>query len=198
MNFKLNRSWSDEVIVEGIKEGGRREHDAIINLFNKYNVALRRFISNRSSGEVFAKLPDDIIWETIEAFVLNVKKDKFQFGDASLETYLISICKNLWFRNISSENSRKERQYKYLNDDEVSEDVSQILIDNQNWEIYVNIVGQAGKNCRRILDMRLVDGLSMQEISKQLIEEGVFENDQTVRNTKSKCLKKIFELLKIN
>jgi len=82
--------------------------------------------------------------------------------------------------------------------DKLEDDVSEMLIEKENWEFYVNIVSKVGKNCRQILDMRLIDGLSMQEISKKLIADGIFENDQTVRNTKSKCLKKLMELINSN
>jgi RNA polymerase sigma factor (sigma-70 family) len=200
MIFRLSKHLSDEAIIEGILMGGRKEHEALIALYNKFHVSLERFITHRSSGRDYAKQPEDIIWETIEAFVVNIKKGSYTSTEASLETYLKSICKNLWFRYISSESSRDERQNKYMSDwDELDDNVSNTLIDQQNWEYYINLVSKAGKNCRQILDMRLIDGFSMQEISQKLIAEGVFENDQTVRNTKSKCLKKMIDMLnKVN
>lgn len=199
MNFSLSKQWTDEAIVEGILTGGRREHEALVALYKKFHVSLERFITHRSSGRDYAKQPEDIIWEAIEAFVVNVKKQSYSLKDAALETYLKSICKNLWFRYISSEASRDERQTKYMADrDELDDDVSETLIEKENWAYYIDIVSKAGKNCRQILDMRLIDGFSMQEISQKLVIEGVFESDQTVRNTKSKCLKKIMEMINVN
>lgn len=199
MTLGFKKHWSDETIVSGIQEGGRREHDALVALYNKFRSPLERFINHRSSGRDYAKEPEDIIWETIEAFVVNVKKGSYSIGDATLETYLTSICKNLWFRYVSSEASRDERNSKYMTDwNELDDDVSETLINKENWEFYTHVVSQAGKNCRQILDMRLIDGLSMQEISQKLIANGTFENDQTVRNTKSKCLKKIMDMINVN
>jgi RNA polymerase sigma factor (sigma-70 family) len=196
MIFSFSKNWTDEAIIEGIAGGGRHENDALIQLYNKYNSSLKRFISFRNSDFEKAKQPDDIVWETIEAFVINVKKGTYKYGDASLETYLTSISKNILFRSISSETSRRERQLKYLGEESAFDgDVSELLIEKENWEKYINIVSQAGKNCRLILDLRLIEGLSMQEIAEKLIKEGVFESEQVVRNTKSKCLKKMFELL---
>ena len=199
MILSLSKHWTDEAIVEGILTGERKEHEALVALYKKFHVSLERFITHRSSGRDYAKQPDDIIWEAIEAFVINVKKGSYSRNEANLETYLKSICKNLWFRYISSESSRDERQNKYMTEwDELDEDVSQTMIEQENWEHYINLVSKAGKNCRQILDMRLIDGFSMQEISQKLIEDGVFENDQTVRNTKSKCLKKIMDMINVN
>lgn len=196
MILSLSKHWTDEAIVEGILTGERKEHEALVALYKKFHISLERFINHRSSGRDYAKQPEDIIWETIEAFVVNVKKGSFSIKDAALETYLKSICKNLWFRYISSENARDERQNKYMNDwEELDDNVSSTMIDQENWEHYIELVSNAGKNCRQILDLRLVDGFSMQEISQKLISEGVFENDQTVRNTKSKCLKKMMSML---
>ena len=199
MILSLSKHPPDEVIIEGILAGGRKEHVAIIALYKKFHVSLERFIIHRSNGRDYAKQPEDIIWEAIEAFVVNVHKETYTLKDATLETYLKSICKNLWFRYISQEASREERQIKYMSEwDKLEDDVSEMLIEKENWEFYVNIVSKVGKNCRQILDMRLIDGLSMQEISKKLIADGIFENDQTVRNTKSKCLKKLMELINSN
>ncbi len=199
MTFSLSKHWTDEAIVEGILTGDRKEHEALVALYKKFHLSLERFITHRSSGRDYAKQPEDIIWEAIEAFVVNVKKGSYSLKDATLETYLKSICKNLWFRYISSESSRDERQNKYMREwDELDDNVSDTLIDQENWEHYINLVSKAGKNCRQILDMRLIDGFSMQEISQKLVAEGIFENDQTVRNTKSKCLKKIMEMINVN
>jgi RNA polymerase sigma factor (sigma-70 family) len=199
MILSLSKHWTDEAIVEGILTGERKEHESLVALYKKFHVSLERFITHRSSGRDYAKQPDDIIWEAIEAFVVNVKKGSYSQNEANLETYLKSICKNLWFRYISSESSRDERQNKYMTEwDELDEDVSQTMIEQENWEHYINLVSKAGKNCRQILDMRLIDGFSMQEISQKLIADGVFENDQTVRNTKSKCLKKIMDMINVN
>jgi RNA polymerase sigma factor (sigma-70 family) len=199
MILSLSKHWTDEAIVKGILTGERKEHEALVALYKKFHVSLERFITHRSSGRDYAKQPDDIIWEAIEAFVVNVKKGSYSQNEANLETYLKSICKNLWFRYISSESSRDERQNKYMTEwDELDEDVSQTMIEQENWEHYINLVSKAGKNCRQILDMRLIDGFSMQEISQKLIADGVFENDQTVRNTKSKCLKKIMDMINVN
>ena len=199
MILGLSKHPSDESIVEGILVGGRKEHEALVALYKKFHVSLERFIIHRSTGRDYAKQPEDIIWEAIEAFVVNVKKGTFTLKDATLETYLKSICKNLWFRYISQEASREERQNRYMAEwDKLEDDVSDMLIEKENWEHYINLVSKLGKNCRQILDMRLVEGLSMQEISQRLIANGTFENDQTVRNAKSKCLKKIMDMITSN
>ncbi len=199
MILGLPKHPSDESIVEGILTGGRKEHEALVALYKKFHVSLERFIVHRSSGRDYAKQPEDIIWEAIEAFVVNVKKGSFTLRDATLETYLKSICKNLWFRYISQETSREERHIKYMADwNKLEDDVNDMLIEKENWENYINLVNKLGKNCRQILDMRLIEGLSMQEISQRLIANGTFENDQTVRNAKSKCLKKLMEMISSN
>ena len=199
MILGLSKHPSDEAIVEGIRAGGRKEHEALVMVYKKFHVSLERFIIHRSNGRDYAKQPEDIIWEAIEAFVVNVKKGTFTLKDATLETYLKSICKNLWFRYISQEASREERQNRYMAEwDKLEDDVSDMLIERENWEQYINLVSKLGKNCRQILDMRLIEGLSMQEISQKLIANGTFENDQTVRNAKSKCLKKIMDMITSN
>lgn len=197
MNFWVNnKHWSDEKIIAGLLGSERDEHQAILALHEKYGRALSKYADSNIYNKQYPKTPDDFVWETIEAFVVNIKKGSYTKQNAALETYLISICKNLIYRYTSQESSREKRTEVFLEDNnDQTPSLEDWLIENEDWEYYIEVISKAGKNCRRIMDMRLIEALSMKEIADILIAEGLFENEQTVRNAKSKCLKKIFELL---
>jgi RNA polymerase sigma factor (sigma-70 family) len=187
---------SDEQIIEGIIEGGRAENRAIEALYRQNRSLMLKFISHKTSRE-FAKEPEDILWEAMEALVNNIKEGKFiQQNTSSLEAYFKTICKNLLLKNITSEVARENRQDIFVSfDAEFEPDVSELLADKEVWDYYLSIFDKAGKNCKEILKMTFADDMPVREVAEQLIADGKYENEQVVRNAKSKCLKRVTELL---
>jgi DNA-directed RNA polymerase specialized sigma24 family protein len=195
---KTIHSWTDQRIVEGILAGGRLENEAIGALFERFRYILIRYIENKTQ-KTLSKQPEDILWEGIEAFVLNVKEGKYQpQADANLESYIKTICKNLWHNYLASETARETRQDVYAGfDSDIEPDISTWMIERENWEFYLNIFEKTGKNCKEIMHLTFAEDMSMKELAEKLIAEGKYENEQVVRNAKSKCLKKTIDLLQI-
>lgn len=93
---------------------------------------------------------------------------------------------------ISSEEARSMREMSYGADNEyIDQDVSVMISESETWNHYLEIFEQIGKNCKRILQMVYGLGYSIKEMANVLVEEGLYENEQVVRNAKSKCLKNI-------
>lgn len=187
---------SDEQIIEGIMKGGHYETKAIEELYDRNKGLFLSFLNQGFANEK-SKEPEDIIWETIEAFVNNVKSEKFKLQqNIPITAYLKTISKHLALKYYSSENARSGRQDAYFaQTDNISPDVSELIADKEIWDEYLGIFEKAGKNCKRILQMVYGLGYGIKEMAQELIAEGVFENEQTVRNAKSKCLKKVSDNL---
>lgn len=187
-----NQYMSDSLIVEGILNGGLAESKAIEALYNQNKAFFLKLLNEPLRLEQ-SKLPEDIIWEAIEAFVWNVKDGKYTpQGNVPVAAYVRAIAKNLLLKYLSSENSRGNRQGIYLEEnDEVVADVSEAIVEKEKWDKYLEIFEKAGKNCKRILQMVYGLGYSIKDLAEELISEGLFENEQVVRNAKSKCLKKV-------
>lgn len=192
MNTRIPKNLDDEEVIEGIMIGGTRENLAIEALYEQNKGLIISFLKGRTNNET-AKKPEDILWEAMEALVTNIKFGKYQPQTGiGLAGYFKSICKNLLFKNIESENSRVNRQSIYAGlDSENVPDVTLEMIEKETWDKYVSLFEKAGKNCRRILEMSFADGMKIHEVAQELIREGIYNNEQTVRNAKSKCLKKM-------
>ena len=67
---------SDSLILEGILAGGFSETKAIESLYNQNKAFFLKLLNEPLRLEK-SKLPEDIIWEAIEAFVWNVKDGKY-------------------------------------------------------------------------------------------------------------------------
>jgi RNA polymerase sigma factor (sigma-70 family) len=189
---------SDAEILELLNRGGHYVNTAIEALYNQ-NKALLQSILRSSFNSEKSKTSEDIIWETMEAFINNVNRGSFSLQEGnSIAAYLRVISKNLMLKYVSSENARSLRQNSYSLEIEESEpDVSHLIIEQEKWETYLQIFEKAGKNCKRILQMVYGLGYSIKELANELIEEGIFENEQVVRNAKSKCLKNVLNLITV-
>lgn len=182
----------DQEIINGILNGGLEESKAIEALYDQ-NYSFFLSVLREPFRLEKSMTPDDIIWEAIESFVWNVKDEKYVYQEnVPLAVYVKAIAKNLLLKYISSENARGNRQGIYIEDDQkYDKDVSEILIEKEKWDAYLEIFENAGKNCKRILQMVYGLGYGIKEMAIALINEGLFENEQVVRNAKSKCLKRV-------
>jgi RNA polymerase sigma-70 factor (ECF subfamily) len=189
---------SDAEILELLNRGGHYVSKAIEALYDQNKSLLQSILKSSFKSEK-SKTSEDIIWETMEAFINNVNKGSFSLQEGiSIAAYLRVISKNLMLKYVSSENARSLRQNSFSLEIEESEpDVSHLIIEHEKWETYLQIFEKAGKNCKRILQMVYGLGYSIKELAKELIEEGIFENEQVVRNAKSKCLKNVLNLITV-
>lgn len=194
--MNIIQNWADQQIVEGILAGGRAENEAIGALYDLHRGIFMRFIDHKSPKD-YARQPEDIVWEAIEAFVNNVKQGKYlpQAG-TNIEAYIKTICKNLWHKYLAAETAPENLQDFYSGFDlEHEPDIGEFLEDKEVWDYYLRIFDKAGMNCKEILLLSFAEDMPMKELAELLISEGKYENEQVVRNAKSKCLKKIVEFL---
>jgi DNA-directed RNA polymerase specialized sigma24 family protein len=200
MILKLFGKWTDNEIVEAISKGGRHEDRALDALHKQYFNRLIHFVSQRIMERESAKLSEDFVWEAIEEFIVDVKLSKYVIEKGSVENYLIGKCKFLWLNYIKAEERKERRETDYIETETtlLADDSDIMLIEREQWEKYIALADKAGKNCRQLLDLRLIQRMSMTDIAAQLINEGRFENEQTVRNAKSKCMKRMLELINNN
>lgn len=196
MNKRLHVYLTDAEIIAGVLNGGNAENRAIEAVYEQNKRLILGFLAQRTNAE-YAREAEDIIWEAMEALVLNIQNGKYTAQDGiGITGYFKSICKNLLFKSLDSENARTNRQSVYAGfEDEATPDVSQEMIEKETWNAYIGLFEQAGKNCRRILEMSFADGMKVNEVAQELMKEGLYDNEQTVRNAKSKCLKRMKEMM---
>lgn len=195
-SFFKQRNLTDEEILAGILGNERERNRAIDALYNQNRGFLTKFLQGKSNEMYQVKQPEDIIWEAIMAVLNNILDNKY-IPSQSLSAYLTTICKNLWYKNISQEENRDNREQWYLEGSSDSEpDITAVLSNQQKWQHYLVIFDKAGKNCKQIFTLWLVDGMDNKEIAEVMINEGKLKSEQSVRNAKSDCLQKVTELLK--
>lgn len=134
----------------------------------------------------------DIFQEAVLILINKVRNKQFR-GDSSLKTFLSGIAKNLWLTEMRSQGRREVREKAYMMQAGTHEMPGSPSHGN-DYEMLNKLIGQLGDTCKKILT-----GFYYEEKSiKEMLTLFNYENEQVLRNRKSKCMKHLKETLKNN
>jgi RNA polymerase sigma factor (sigma-70 family) len=191
---KMKRSAlaiTDESIISGMQEGGPAADDAIRHLYRNYYSLLSQFVISNNGSPQDA---EDIFQEVIVAFMNIVRAGKFR-GESGLQTFLYALNRNIWLNELKRRTRKERREMKYeLSGADSSHDIHYALEYRQSTTQLMEVMSQLGDVCKKILLLFYYENQSM----KDILHELEYENEQVVRNKKSKCLKKMEELVHSN
>jgi RNA polymerase sigma factor (sigma-70 family) len=132
----------------------------------------------------------DIFQEAVLILIDKVKTGQFR-GESSIKTFLSAIARNLWLHELRTRSRRNSREHLYVNqEDEADESTTPVWEDGQT-DALEKVMNQIGDTCKKILIGVYYEDKSM----KELLDEFNYENEQVLRNRKSRCMKKLRELI---
>ncbi len=182
---------TDDWIVNALKQTGVVESDAIKYLYQAHYDPLCRFVVQNNGSEQDA---DDIFQETVIAFIHTVKQGKFR-GEASIGTFLFALNRNIWRNEMKKRGRSQLRETKFEQlSTRVENDAQSALEQQQSSHQLLKLMDTIGENCKKILLQFYYEDKPMKDIVSTLN----YENEQVVRNKKSKCLKKLAEIMKLD
>jgi RNA polymerase sigma factor (sigma-70 family) len=165
--------------------------DAIRFLYRENFELLSRYVLNNSGSEQDA---EDIFQEAMIAFVNLAQAGKFR-GESSIRTFLFVLNKNIWLNELKRRGRAEVREEKYERlIDQQGQSISLAIEMQQSKNELMKAIEELGENCKKILLLFYYENHSMKEIVSHL----PYENEQVVRNKKSKCLKKLEQLISSN
>lgn len=186
--MKLNRNLTDQEILDKI-QSKTNPNLAISQLYSQYYDMLEHYILQNSGSADDAA---DQIQEVMLVFVKMVKAEKYR-GEASIKSFLYSVCKNLWITELRKRKSSSLRNEKYeWEKDQLDPDISEQIIRNENLKLVMDLFQKLGEKCKQILTLFYFDELPMKEISEKL----EFSSEQVLRNKKYKCLQNLTDQVK--
>ena len=186
--MKAEDYYSDEQLVAAIGQNTNL-NKPIQFIYQNYSEKLSSFLINYGASEQEAQ---DVFQETVVAFVDIVKKGNYRL-EAKIGTFLTAVAKNIWFNEVKKKerSSFREKQFE-KGRDQVEADVSHFINEREMKQQMRSLVYKLDEPCRKILMLFYYENLSMKEI----VEHLPYENEQVVRNKKSKCLQSLTGLVK--
>ncbi len=190
MRVLRKEDFTDTEVISSLINSGAMDA-AIKFLYREHFELLSRYILNNSGNEQDA---EDIFQDVIVAFVNLVQAGKFR-GESSIRTFLFSLNKNIWLNELKRKGRALAREEKYERQTDHNELTADMALElQQTKEGLMAVIGELGDNCKKILLLFYFENKSMKEILAEL----PYENEQVVRNKKSKCLKKLEQIISGN
>lgn len=186
--MKAEDFYSDIQLVDAIRSN-KDLNKAIRFIYQEYAVKTSSFLIKYGAGEEEAQ---DVFQETVVAFIDIAKKDTYRL-DAKIGTFLIAVAKNIWLNEAKKKERSgfREKQFE-KGREQVEADVSHYINEREMKQQMSNLLFRLDEPCRKILLLFYYENLSMKEIVKHL----PYENEQVVRNKKSKCLQHLTGMVK--
>ncbi|MDQ6609143.1 MAG: sigma-70 family RNA polymerase sigma factor [Bacteroidota bacterium] len=183
-------TFSDTELISSLMNDKSTEA-CIKFIYRQHFDLLSRYVLNNSGNEQDA---EDIFQEVVVAFINLVKAGKFR-GESSIKTFLFSLNKNIWLNELKRKGRASVREEKYNRQNDQNEPTVDIAMELRHTrKELMQTLERLGENCKTILLLYYFENKSMKEILESL----PYENEQVVRNKKSKCLKKLEAIITEN
>ena len=188
--MKSVRKYSDEALVHAIGDKALM-NDAVLYIYQSYFEDLSSLIIHNSGSRQDA---EDTIQEVIVSFIDIIRNGKFR-GESSVKTFLVSLTRNVWLNHLRKKERSAARDVIFEKEREhVENSMLEHITEQEKKKQILLLLEQAGEMCKKILLLFYFQELSMKEMVAHL----PYENEQVIRNKKSKCLQKLSENLKNN
>lgn len=135
----------------------------------------------------------DIFQDAVLILIEKLKTGHFR-GESSIKTFLSAIARNLWLHELRTRERRKKRELFFMDGEETITPAETAFFDKDAIRGLHLLLGEIGDLCKKLLTGFYYEDKSM----KELLLEFDYENEQVLRNKKSKCMKKLKDLLITN
>jgi RNA polymerase sigma factor (sigma-70 family) len=135
----------------------------------------------------------DVFQEAVLVLIEKVKTGGFR-EESSIGTFLSAIARNLWLHELRTRDRRKKREKRYMGDLHPTAETEGGFFQKHTSSALETLMQEIGDVCRRLLRGFYYEEKRMRE----LLVEFDYENEQVLRNKKSKCMKKLKERLQGN
>lgn len=171
---------------------GIRRNDTIVlqyiykNFYSKINF----FIKKNSGDDDDA---NDIFQEAIIIIFRKLKANDLELDDCTFETYLYSICRLLWLkqldkRKIEKENIKDNHEY---HEDIYDDGLEKVVDVNERYRLYQKHFTNLGKDCQKILQLHF-DKVPLKNIAQIM----GFKGEKYAKKRKFQCKEYLIKSIK--
>ncbi|MFK8102010.1 MAG: RNA polymerase sigma factor [Saprospiraceae bacterium] len=182
--------FSNKKTIALLKSSVFLDNDEAMN--SLYAVMYRKvlhFILKNSGSEQDA---DDIFQDSLMVLYKLAKRDQLD-NVTNIQSYFFSICRNLWYKALNKKQKTTTLTEEHHLLPEAAMQISTMLALEKS-DFLDQLLKSLGESCRSVLIYYYYDRLKMKEIMKRMD----FSSEQVAKNKKSRCMKKLKELIAAN
>ena len=178
------KSYTINAILKGIRE---KDNKVLHYIYQESYPAIKKHIVNNSGNTQDAK---DVFQDAIVIIYDKSKKNEFNL-DCDFSTYLYSVCKILWLKELRKKKDEKtnnkelEELLNYQDDIIGSGGVS------EKYATYYKYIKKLDYDCRKVLSL-FYDGVKVKEIANIM----GYKNEHIARSKKFKCKEKLLKWIR--
>lgn len=183
--FRKN-TYSDADILADLRQGGHAHTRALEHLYYQFRPMILKMVQKRGGNEEDA---DEVLTEGIIRLDQSVQNNKFR-GESKLSSYFHVICRNYW---LTSRTRSTRLVYLGIPDDSQRDEMGDPLehLEEEDFQRHIQkILDLMEPECLELLIRTDGNGDSMKIVAKKL-----GKSVQVARNKKSKCRKKLRDMI---
>jgi RNA polymerase sigma-70 factor (ECF subfamily) len=173
----------------------RKEEDYIIRILKNDESALEEIYDSFSGAFIsfFRKYGlsitdlEDAFQDSIIALYQNIMQGNLKIFDGSIQTYIWAIGK---YKVIDAVR-KKKKNIKIANDYVEPYETKKAQLNERQQLLYKHFKS-LGKSCQKVLKYFYYEGLTLQEI----VEISDYKDENSVKSSKSRCIKQLRDLIK--
>jgi len=178
---------NDQNIIERIRSDSRSiKNRALEELYISYYPIIKNYINKNSGNDIEA---EDIFQDAVIVLYTKVRQEDFELSCA-LKTFIYSICRNLWLNRLKTKGKILSLSEDFKETEIQAEDL-EILDPNTKHKKIRALFDHIDEKCKNVLYNFYFHRMSMQAIANDM----GFANAQVAKNKKSRCLKKLKNLV---
>ena len=179
---------TDDELVSAIKDKDRA-NEGIRYIYQSYFESLSSLIVHNGGSRQDA---EDVIQEVMVSFVNIIREGKFR-GESSVKTFLGSLTRNFWLNNLRTKQRLDARNMIFEKGKaQEEESVMEAIAEREQKAQMLQLLDKTGEMCKKILLLFYYSEMPV----KEMLDHLPYENEQVIRNKKSKCLKNLSEQIK--
>lgn len=174
-------NYTDQEILDGIK---LQNNDILLFIYQKNFRSVRHFIENNNGSNQDA---EDVFQDTMILIFDKINGNSLVLN-CSIHTYLFSVAKILWRKQLNFKESRKidiEECDSFIGN---NDDILETIVRTEQRSIFLKHYNELTEDCQTIIKYFL-RGLSISEITKTM----GYSSEQHTKNRRFRCKKTLIE-----
>ncbi len=171
-------------LIEGIRN---QDKTVLKSLYADYFPTIKRLVIDNNGTEQDAK---DVFQEGIIIIYRKIKEGTFELT-SSFKSYIYSVCRFIWIKQLSKNKENAEQQNVYLEYEGISDISNDEYQKNEEYKLYQYHFKRLGKDCQKLLQLYL-----MKVPLKEIAEELGIDSMQYIKRKKYKCKEQLVRYIK--
>ena len=169
-------NYSNEELLNGIL---RNDNVILQHIYKNFYYKVNLYIKKNSGDDDDA---NDVFQEAIIVVYRKLKANDLVINCA-FETYLYSVCKFLWLKQLARQKSEKEVKIESsMFETEFDHDFSELVEKNERFKLYQKHFQLLGSDCQKLLQL-FFDRVPLKQIAQIM----GFSGEKYVKKRKFKC-----------